>query len=95
MKTTLNVEEFVRYAEATEKYMEEQLDIISEALYMLEDDLSKLSWKQYGLYSDRYIGENLNECGEKIKVYMMTAGMKQAKAKSAVADFKKWFRSSD
>ena len=50
------------------------------------------SWKENGLYSHEYIYKHLTKCCSKLKVYMMTCGLKQAKATSAIADFKKWMK---
>ena len=95
MKTNLNVDGFVQYAESTGKYNENQLEIIARALYTLEDDCAALSWKDYGLYSVDYINKNLTQCCRKIVGYMMTCGMKQAKATAAANDFKKWMKMFD
>lgn len=95
MKTNLNIDGFLEYASATGKYSDKQLDAIEEALYTLEDDCAKLSWKEYGLYSVDYITENLTKCCKKITGYMMTCGMKEAKATEAAKDFKKWIKLFD
>ena len=92
MKQTLNVDNFIEYAYNTGKYNEDQLEVIANALYTLEGDMAQLSWKEHGLYSHEYIYHNLTQCGKKLQVYMMTGGMKQAKATAAVNDFKKWMK---
>ena len=86
MKQTLNVDNFIQYAYNTGKYNDEQLQAISDALYTLEGDMAQLSWKENGLYSHEYIYYHLTKCCNKLKVYMMTCGLKQAKATSAIAD---------
>ena len=95
MKTNLNIEGFLQYAEATGKYNDEHLDAIERALYALEDDCAQLSWKVHGIYSVDYIDRNLTQCCKKITGYMMTCGMKQAKATAAANDFKKWMKLFD
>lgn len=92
MKQTLNIDNFIEYASNTGKYDDEQLQAIADGLYALEDDMAQLSWKEYGLYSHEYIYENLTKCCKKLHVYMMTCGLKQAKATTAVNDFKKWMK---
>lgn len=92
MKQTLNIDNFIRYATSTGKYNDEQLEYIEEALYLLEADMAKLPISEYGYHSHIYIHKNLTQCGKKLQVYMMTCGLKQAKATSAVSDFKKWMK---
>ena len=93
MKTNLNIDGFIQYAEATGKFDYDQLDVIRQALYSLEGDMAELNWKKEGMiYSCDYIASHLTQCGNKLKTYMMTGGLKQAKAASAVSDFKKWFK---
>ena len=89
MKQTLNVDNFIEYAYSTGKYSNDQLQAIADALYTLEGDMAQLSWKENGLYSHEYIYNNLSKCCKKLHVYMMTCGLKQAKATTAVNDFKK------
>lgn len=95
MKTDLNIEGFMNYAEATGKYNDDQLDAIEESLYALEDELAQLSWKVYGIYSSDYIAKNLSQCCKKLVGFMMTCGMKQTKATAAADDFKKWIKLFD
>ena len=95
MKTDLNIDAFLNYASSTGKYNAKQMDAIEEALNMLEDECSKLSWKEYGLYSVDYITDNLTKCCKKITGFMMVCGMKEAKATEAAKDFKKWFKLYD
>ncbi len=93
MKTNLNIDGFLQYAESTGKYDYDQLDVIGQALYALEGDMAELNWKNEGMiYSCDYIAAHLTQCGNKLKTYMMTGGLKQAKAASASGDFKKWFK---
>lgn len=95
MKTNLNIDGFLEYAYATGKYNDNQLGAIEQALYTLENDCAQLSWKEYGLYSVDYIAANLPKCCKKITGYMMTCGMRQAKATEAAKDFKKWMKLFD
>ena len=95
MKTDLNIDGFLEYASATGKYNSKQMDAIEEALYMLENENAKLSWKEYGLYSVDYIRDNLTKCCKKITGFMMTCGVKEAKATEAAKDFKKWMKLFD
>ena len=92
MKQTLNIDNFIQYAHNTGKYNREQLQAIADALSTLEGDMAQLSWKENGLNSHEYIYHHLTKCCNKLKVYMMTCGLKQAKATSAIADFKKWLK---
>lgn len=78
MITNLNINGFIQYAEATGKYDYEQLGVIGQSLCALEDDMSELNWKKEGMiYSCDYIASHLTQCGNKLKTYMMTGGIKQ------------------
>lgn len=92
MQNTLNINNFINYAYSTGKYNDEQLEAISDALYTLEGDMAELNWKVYGLHSHEYIYKNLTKCCKKLEVYMMTCGLKKAKATTAINDFKKWMK---
>jgi hypothetical protein len=43
MKQTLNIDNFINYAFNTEKYNDEQLQVVYEALETLEGDCAQLS----------------------------------------------------
>ena len=54
--------------------------------------LSYLGKKMAFTVMNTFIYYHLMKCRNKLKVYMMTCGLKQAKATSAIADFKKWMK---
>lgn len=90
MKQTLNIDGFIQYAANTGKYNNQQLRDITDSLLRLEADMAKLSWRENGLYSHKYIHTNLRDCCQKLQVYMMTLGLSQAAAVEAANDFAVW-----
>lgn len=92
MDTTLNIDGFIEYAHNTGKYKNDQLQAVANALCLLEQDMAQLPCIEYGWYSHEYIANHLTPCGKKLEVYMMTNGLKKAKAQAAVKDFKKWMK---
>ena len=92
MKQTLDIDSFLEFANNTGKYNRDQLQAIYDSLDTLEQEMSELSWKENEIYSHRYIFAHLTKCCNRLKVFLMTNGLRKPKAEAVVADFKKWMK---
>ncbi len=93
MNQTLNIDNFVIYLNSTGKYTRTQLEKVSDAFYMFEDENLHISPNESGYRNSHdYIFDNMAKSCRKLQTYMQTAGINKPKAEAVIKDFKKWVK---